>query len=114
MRTLIKLLGTNGLKNLDAVEFKKEIIEGTDLLIIDVREVHEYKAGYIPGAINVPLSQLNQRINEIPKDKDIYLYCQSGNRSKQAAKILLKEGFSNLTHLQGGIMSWNGKVSKVE
>jgi rhodanese-related sulfurtransferase len=105
---------TDGLKNLGADEFQKEINESKDLLVIDVREVHEYKAGYIPGAINIPLSQLNQRLNEIPKDKDIYLYCQSGNRSKQAANMLLNEGFYGLSHLQGGMMSWNGKVSKVE
>jgi predicted sulfurtransferase len=51
---------TDGLKNLGANEFQKEINESKDHLVIDVREVHEYKAGYIPDAINIPLSQLNQ------------------------------------------------------
>lgn len=101
-----------GFKNLSANEFRNEI-KGKDKVVIDVREIHEYQSGYIQGAVNIPLSELKERINEIPHDKEVYLYCRSGNRSKQAAKILIKNGFTDLAHLEGGIMSWNGKLEIV-
>jgi rhodanese-related sulfurtransferase len=51
-------------------------------------------------------------LSEIPKDKSVYLYCRSGMRSKQAARILQKNGFHEIAHLQGGMMSWKGKITK--
>jgi rhodanese-related sulfurtransferase len=102
----------NGLANLSDKEFQKQITANHNAVLIDVREPNEYKSGYIPGAINIPLSQLRTRIGEIPKDKQVYLYCRSGNRSRQAAKILTQEGHKELAHLQGGITAWSGKIKK--
>jgi rhodanese-related sulfurtransferase len=67
---------------------------------------------HIPGAKNIPLSQLKQRLGEIPTDRDILLYCRSGMRSKSAANILTKNGHTKLNHLQGGIGAWTGKIAK--
>src|SRR5690625_5028177 len=58
--------------------------------LIDVREPREYEGGHILGARNIPMSQLRQRINEIRNDQPVYLYCQSGARSQQAAQLLKK------------------------
>lgn len=99
-----------GLKNLKPHEFQDQIQQDSNHVLIDVREPNEYKAGYIPDALNKPLSQMKHRVSEIPKNKNVYLYCRSGMRSKQAARILRKHGYSNLAHLQGGISSWNGKI----
>lgn len=96
-----------GLRNLTPQQFKSEY-KGNKL--IDVRESHEFKEGHIAGAINIPLSQLSQRLGEIPLDRQVYLYCRSGMRSKQAAKLLSRRGYSRLAHLRGGIMSWNGST----
>lgn len=101
-----------GVKNVKADELKKLIANNSKKLLVDVREPSEYRNGYIPGAINIPLSQLKGRIKDIPTDKEIFLYCQSGMRSKQASRILSKIGFPNVTNLQGGILSWNGKLTK--
>ncbi|MEX2459692.1 MAG: rhodanese-like domain-containing protein [Paenibacillaceae bacterium] len=81
-------------------------------MLVDVREPNEYKGGFIPNALNIPLSQIKGRIGEFTKDKEVYLYCRSGMRSKQAARILHKNGISNLANLQGGISAWNGKITK--
>jgi rhodanese-related sulfurtransferase len=76
--------------------------------VIDVREVHEYKRGHIKGAVNIPLSQLPQQIDDIPKNRKVLLYCQSGLRSKQAAKLFVRKGYPNVAELRGGMMSWKG------
>ena len=101
-----------GLRNMSSKDFQQSLNQRGAQLVIDVREPFEYNQGFIPGAKNIPLSQLKSRINELSKDKDIFLYCRSGMRSKQAAKLLSKQGFSHLSHLQGGISAWTGKVSK--
>jgi rhodanese-related sulfurtransferase len=103
---------TKGLRNLRNEDFLKETQQDPTPLLIDVREPSEYKSGYIPGAKNIPLSQLNRHLAEIPKDRNLLLYCRSGMRSQNAARILLKHGYVHLAHLQGGIGSWNGKLSK--
>lgn len=105
-----RFAGVKGLKNLSSEQFQTELKGNSQKILIDVREPSEVKQGSIPGAVNIPLSELNKRAHEIPKDKSIYLYCRSGMRSKQAARILRKQGFSNMAQLQGGIMSWMGSV----
>jgi rhodanese-related sulfurtransferase len=98
-----------GLRTLPSEQFQNES-KGNK--VIDVREIHEYKRGHIKGAVNVPLSQLQQRMGDIPKDRPVYLYCQSGMRSKQAAKLLGRNGFADVADLRGGIMSWSGPTHK--
>lgn len=98
-----------GLRNLKGNEFAEGVNQGSKNFLIDVREPQEFKSGFIPGAVNIPLSQLRNRLAEIPRDRAIFLYCRSGMRSKQAAKVLAKSGYSNLAHLQGGMMAWKGK-----
>ncbi|GMK39327.1 hypothetical protein PCCS19_23810 [Paenibacillus sp. CCS19] len=104
--------GVKGLRNVNADQMQNELKSNRNHMLIDVREPGEVKQGYIPGAINIPLSRLQQRVSEIPSDRSVYLYCRSGMRSKQAAKILSKRGYQNLAHLQGGIMAWRGQLKK--
>ncbi|SFE22357.1 Rhodanese-related sulfurtransferase [Paenibacillus algorifonticola] len=99
----------SGLRNLTPQQFKSEY-KGNKL--VDVRESHEFKGGHITGAVNIPLSQLSKRLGEIPQERQVYLYCQSGMRSKQAAMLLSRSGYSQLAHLRGGILTWNGPTHK--
>ena len=86
--------------NVDKV---RELVESNST-IIDVRENYEYDLGRIKGAINIPLSELRQRIDEIPKDKPVYLYCRSGQRSYNATLALQNLGFNNVTNIAGSFL----------
>ena len=82
-----------------------------DCLLLDVREEDEYAQGHIPGAINIPLSGLHNRIKELMKDKSVLVICLTGGRAKVAAKLLNEKGF-NVKIMVGGMNSWKGAVEK--
>lgn len=98
-----------GVQSVNAEQFAKEMEKQRDFLLIDVREPHEFRRGHIRGARNIPLSQLPEQLSSVTTDKRILLYCQSGVRSRQAAKFLSQKGFTNIVNLRGGIMSWHGE-----
>lgn len=75
-------------------------------VVIDVRTVEEYKAGHIRGAILIPVDMLDKHFADIPKDKQVYVYCHSGRRSARAAKMLTEQGFTRIENMQGGIEAW--------
>ncbi|SEN54079.1 rhodanese-like domain-containing protein [Paenibacillus sp. OV219] len=101
---------TKGLRTLKDVDFRSKLETAPEAMLIDVREPAEFASGAIPGAINIPLSQLGQRIGEIPQERDLMLYCRSGMRSKTAARMLSRNGYRHINHLQGGISAWSGRV----
>lgn len=72
--------------------------------ILDVREVGEYKNGHINGAKNLPLSQLWERMKEVPKNKPVYIHCRSGQRSYYAVKYLQGQGYTNVYNVSGGFL----------
>ena len=84
-----------------------------DYIILDVRRADEFDEGHIPGAINVANEDiLDVEPAELPdKNQTIYVYCRSGNRSRQAAAKLAKMGYTNIIEF-GGIIDWNGDVEK--
>jgi rhodanese-related sulfurtransferase len=74
-------------------------------VVIDVREPDEYAGGHAPGAVNIPLGQLEDRLSEIPATEDVYVICQSGRRSALATDALVARGFS-ATNIDGGTSAW--------
>jgi len=75
-----------------------------NLVLIDVREVAEYAGDRIAEAVSVPLSQFDPQ--QVPSDRPVVLYCQSSKRSEKAAQRLLDAGWSEVTHLEGGLNAW--------
>jgi phage shock protein E len=69
--------------------------------IVDVRTPEEFRDGGYPGAVNIPLQVLGARMNELPKDKPVVLYCASGGRSGMAARQLKQAGFADVTNAGG-------------
>lgn len=82
-------------------------------ILLDVRTREEYDEGHIPGAICIPMDELQERAPSELKDKEqmIYVYCRSGNRSKKAAQKLCNMGYTNITEI-GGILDWSGALEK--
>ena len=80
-----------------------EMASGT--LVVDVREVSELAAGIIPGALCLPLSEFNTRYTELPKNKRLALYCQSGMRSDAACRALNQVGY-DAHNVVGGFLRW--------
>ena len=76
--------------------------------ILDVREPGEFAAGHIRTAVNIPLTQLWERMGEIPKDRPVYVHCRSGQRSYYAVRYLQGKGFGNVVNVSGGFLgiSW--------
>ena len=88
----------------------REYREMDGAVLLDVRTVQEYRVGHIPGSKNVPL-QVIDNIRNIVKNKNtpLYVYCQSGSRSRQAADLLGALGYGNVKNI-GGISAYSGKV----
>lgn len=83
-------------------------ITQNDPLILDVRTPAEFKSGHLPDAVLIPVQELQRRIAELApyRDKDILVYCATGNRSTVAAKILIDQGFTRIANLRHGIADW--------
>lgn len=94
-------------------DYQAKFGAGADHLLLDVRTPEEFNSGHIPGAVNISVDQLAQRLSEVPQDKPVVLYCRSGNRSNQAAQILDRAGYTQIYDL-GGIVTWQQQGYPVE
>jgi len=82
--------------------------------VLDVRAPEEYVTGHVPGAVNIPHDQIAARLAEVPKDKDVVLYCRSGRRAAMAGEVLSGNGYTRLQHLEGDIVGWQEKQRPIE
>lgn len=92
-------------------EAKKVFASTGDYIILDVRRADEFAGGHIPGAINIANEDIiDTEPEELPdKNQTIYVYCRSGNRSKQASAKLAAMGYTNIIEC-GGIIDWTGEI----
>ena len=102
-------IGGIALKEYTAKEVKELLKSGVKLNLIDVREIEEVQAGKIPGAVNIPLGQLEFQMKELEKEKEYVLVCRSGGRSGRAVQFLESYGY-RAVNMAGGMLDWEGEV----
>jgi rhodanese-related sulfurtransferase len=83
----------------------KSVMDDDDAVVVDVREPNEYDAGHVPGASLMPLAMVPLKHSELPRDKTIYLICQTGGRSFTAASWLAQQGY-DVRNVTGGTSDW--------
>ena len=82
------------------------LMDDDELLIIDVREEKERKAGFLSNDLNIPMGQVKAKMDTLDKSKNILVYCKSGTRSDRIADILSKNDFQKVSSLKGGFNAW--------
>lgn len=94
-----------------ASALSKELGSDSPPQILDVRTRREYRNGHIKGAVNVPITELRSRVHELPLDRRsaVVAICLTAHRSIPAVRILSAEGFSDVSHLAGGMLGWRRK-----
>jgi rhodanese-related sulfurtransferase len=100
------------IRNIDTDTAKEQYDKKVEFL--DIREQHEYDQVRIPGSKLLPMSQINNRWQEIPKDKEVVVYCRTGNRSAVLLGQLARMGYTNLLNLEKGIVDWHQKQYPIE
>ncbi|MEW5892540.1 MAG: rhodanese-like domain-containing protein [Pseudomonadota bacterium] len=98
------MFGGYGFKEVD-VDYLASV-DPASIHLLDVRTDAEVARGVIEGAVHLPLHLLPMREHDIPKDKPVIIYCNSGARSAQACAFLAAKGYTNMHNLAGGIMAW--------
>ncbi|MGG3891543.1 rhodanese-like domain-containing protein [Metabacillus fastidiosus] len=100
-----RFLPTKGVKQITTAELAKELND-KNKQYIDVRTPGEFKANHIRGFKNIPLHQLENKAQELSKEKEVIVICQSGMRSNKASKLLKRRGFKQVTNVKGGMGAW--------
>jgi phage shock protein E len=98
-------------------ELASRLAAGEAPLVLDVRTPEEFATGRIPGAINIPHTELSARLDELGPDareRELVVYCRSGARAAVAEAILRDADFSNVRHLEGDMTAWRGEERPCE
>jgi rhodanese-related sulfurtransferase len=95
-----------GVQNVSAAEARTLIMQNSQMLVLDVRTVGEYRQVRLADSHLIPIDQLSRRLAELPVDRPILLYCAVGYRSVEAARYLARQGFSSIYNMYGGISAW--------
>jgi rhodanese-related sulfurtransferase len=94
------------IEEIDSATLQSRMAAGEDLYLVDIRTPSEVAQGAIPDAVHLPMHLIPLRVNELPRDKEVILYCRSGARSYHACSYLLQQGFDKVVNLRGGIIGW--------
>jgi phage shock protein E len=101
-----------GIENISPDQLNEKMGSREDFFLLDVRTPAEHAQQAIPGSYLIPLQELGRRMRDLPRDREIVVYCRVGSRSAAAGSLLARHGY-NVKNLEGGLMLWNmaGNVS---
>ncbi len=101
---------------LDSPKTVYDVISASTVQLVDVRTTNEFTEGHLKGALNICVTcdGFESNIKKLDKTKPVYVYCRSGHRSGNAAKILLKMGFKEIHDMDGGILAWQANNLPIE
>lgn len=102
------------MKVIDISSLEAKKMYDNKIKFIDVREEAEHENARIPNTILIPMSEISERLKEIPKNEEVVIYCRTGNRSGILISRLIPMGYKNLYNLKGGIVDWHQNNLPVE
>ena len=105
---------TNSVINLDSESFSEKFKNDSQCVLLDVRTSQEFRAGHIPDSklIDIYRPTFAEKISELDKEKNYYVYCRSGNRSYHAGVFMLQQGFKTVYNLADGILDWHEPLER--
>jgi sulfur-carrier protein adenylyltransferase/sulfurtransferase len=104
----------NQVRGINVHDLKARLEAGANVVVIDVREPHEWEISAIPGSLKIPKGQVVARAAEIPKDVEVVVQCKTGIRSRDAILMLQPLGFTNLVNLVGGVNAWAREIDTTQ
>lgn len=114
LQFLITPLQQGQVKNINQAEFQK-MVKDKNTILVDVRTPAEIQQGYIPGTakfFDINGANFDTQINGLDKTKTYLMVCRSGARSSRAAQMMMAKGFTKVYNLTGGVMNWQGSLTK--
>ena len=98
------------LPEINVQQLKDRLDQGTPFVLLDVREPAEIEVACLPGSVKIPLGELPARLGELDPSGEVIIHCKAGGRSAKALQLLLDSGFTNASHVQGGINAWSKEI----
>jgi phage shock protein E len=124
MRTFLALLAliavsvslcfAAGKIDLTSTEAKALLAKNKRVVLLDVRTPEEFRQAHLRGALLIPLADLQKRVQEIPRDRPLLIYCSVGARSGTAAAILASKGYREIYHMSDGLIGWYKRGFPIE
>ena len=112
-RRLFGAVPAGGAEGIGVVETRRKLL-AREAILIDVRERDEWRAGHVKGARHIPIGELAAHVGELPRDREVLLFCRSGNRSGAATRLLRGQGFEQARNVEGGLIAWTGSGLPLE
>src|SRR6266568_9265037 len=104
--SLVAVVALAAARDITSGEAKVYLAKERNIFLLDVRTPEEYRQAHLKGAVLIPISEIERRFKEIPRDRPVLVYCAVGSRSRQAAGFLESKGFRQVYNMADGIVGW--------